>query len=63
MKFETVTVIHVTEEEEKALNTVCEAVYGLSLDYCDDVVVSGTIQDLSNALSNFRQCISFEKEE
>lgn len=63
MKLKTVTVIHVTEEEEKALNTVYEAVDGLSLDRCDDVVVSGVIQDLSNALSNFYEYVSFEKEE
>lgn len=63
MKLETVAVIHVTEEEGKALNTVYEAVYGLSLDRCDDVVVSGVIQDLSNALSNFYEYVSFEKEE
>lgn len=63
MKLKTVAVIHVTEEEGRALNTIYEAVYGLSLDHCDDVVVSGVIQDLSNALSNFYEYVSFEKEE
>lgn len=62
MKLEPITVIHVTEEEEKALNIVCEAVYGLSLNRCDDDVVSDAIQELSNALSNFYEYISFEKE-
>lgn len=58
MKLEPITVIHVTEEEEKALNIVYEAVYGMSLNHCDDDVVSEAIQELSNSLCNFLKYIT-----
>lgn len=60
MKLKPITVIHVTEEEEKALDTIYEAVYGLCFERCKDDVVSEAIQDLCHALSNFSKYVTVD---